>query len=517
MAILFAGDFSSPSARARRLSAGEIKPLARGIWTDDVDGDPETIVARGWRTILGQVMPGAVVTGRTAFAMRPVDGELFVSHSRRTPLELPGLTIYPDGSNDYRQSSDIPVDPSGTIFAASPVRALIDNTETRGRPGSVQRRLTRTELHDKIAHLVATSTPRQVDQILGQVKADANKVAAESVRVFVEAARGNITTVDSESRALNAAQAGEAYDQARVALFKNFIAELRRGPIVDRPIIEPARAAFAPFYEAYFSNYIEGTTFTIEEARDVIYANADFGRPEDAHDVAATYQIVNDRAEMSRPHRDANDFLDALRERHATMMRAHPDKLPGRWKEKRNQAGATVFVEPDQVPGTLRAGYEEGLTLTDPFQRAVYTTFMVSEVHPFADGNGRSARVAMNAELVPHDLQRIVIPTILRIEYLSALTRATNGGGPRGLHRVLDYAHEWTAVAEFSNLDDGDRYLRVTRALEDSGVAERAGVRLVLLRPGEMWELDDQPFPRQSETPPDGESWVASAVQRQVR
>jgi Fic family protein len=43
--------------------------------------------------------------------------------------------------------------------------------------------------------------------------------------------------------------------------------------------------------------------------------------------------------------------------------------------------------------------FEIGHRLIDPFQRAVYVMFVVAEVHPFLDGNGRVARIAMNAEL----------------------------------------------------------------------------------------------------------------------
>jgi hypothetical protein len=39
-------------------------------------------------------------------------------------------------------------------------------------------------------------------------------------------------------------------------------------------------------------------------------------------------------------------------------------------------------------------------TLALPFVCAAYIMFLISEVHPFLDGNGRMARVMMNEELV---------------------------------------------------------------------------------------------------------------------
>ena len=44
--------------------------------------------------------------------------------------------------------------------------------------------------------------------------------------------------------------------------------------------------------------------------------------------------------------------------------------------------------------------------------------FVVAEVHPFSDGNGRTARLAMNCMLSARALSRIIIPTVYREDYL---------------------------------------------------------------------------------------------------
>lgn len=520
MPIFTAEDFSSTSARQRRVRAGALKSVARGLWTDEVDRDLGRVVAAHWRQIIGRTMPGAVISDRSAFDPRPVDGKLFVSHARSTPLRLPGLTVYPDGKRANRRDDDIPLDPQGRLFTSSVARALIDNAEARGRPGAVRRKLTREELHDQVVRIVTTYTPRQVETIMATVEQDANGVAAESVRVFVDAARGHVQTLRTSSRAMTAAQRGEQYDYVRVALFRQVAADLQTMPLIDRHVDVPLRYLHVPFYEAYFSNYIEGSTLTIDEAERVVFDNADVGKPEDSHDIRATWEIVADRAEMSRGYRDADDFLDALRDRHRVMMAAHPRANPGEWKSQRNQAGATVFVDPGHVVGTLRAAWEEAQSLTDAFRRATYMMFVVSEVHPFADGNGRSARVAMNAELVAQDMHRIVIPTILRNDYMSALTRATAGNGPRGLHRVLAHAQDWVRRGHFQELSVADRYLRATDALVDSGVADRQGLHLRLLKPGEFEELGDVAFPTDNgaaATDPSLLDAIASAARDQQR
>ena len=51
------------------------------------------------------------------------------------------------------------------------------------------------------------------------------------------------------------------------------------------------------------------------------------------------------------------------------------------------------------VRGTFEKGYEFYQAIEHPFAKALYMMFMISEVHPFNDGNGRISRIMMNSEL----------------------------------------------------------------------------------------------------------------------
>ncbi len=64
------------------------------------------------------------------------------------------------------------------------------------------------------------------------------------------------------------------------------------------------------FYEAYFSNYIEGTKFTIEEAKDIVFNNRiPQHRPDDAHDISGTYNVLADMTEMRKHRSHLTTFL----------------------------------------------------------------------------------------------------------------------------------------------------------------------------------------------------------------
>ena len=123
---------------------------------------------------------------------------------------------------------------------------------------------------------------------------------------------------------------------------------------------------------------------------------------------------------MRRVPKDSHDFIEILMRRHETGMQARPDQRPGQLKSEANRAGAMVFVAPELVLGTLQQGFEFYRSLEAPLSRAIMMMFLVTEVHPFADGNGRLARIMMNAELVAAGEDRIVIPTVFRDNYLAA-------------------------------------------------------------------------------------------------
>jgi Fic family protein len=241
---------------------------------------------------------------------------------------------------------------------------------------------------------------------------------------------------------------GDPYDPGRLTLFEKLFIELNRAPFADVPD-QNTRAeqwmAFA-FFEAYFSNYIEGTVFALADAARVIQTGAPMpSRDEDSHDILGTYKLVSDRREMQTTPADPASLIEILAHRHAILLGGRPPKQPGRFKAHNNRAGETHFVDDTLVRGTLIKGFDFYKALAHPFARAAYMMFLVSEVHPFANGNGRLARIMMNAELVHRGQSRIIIPTVYRDDYLGALRRLSRHGDPAAYVRMLQRAHQFSA------------------------------------------------------------------------
>src|SRR2546430_2131306 len=91
---------------------------------------------------------------------------------------------------------------------------------------------------------------------------------------------------------------------------------------------------------------------------------------------------------------------------------------------------------------------------------------IVVEVHPFADGNGRTARLAMNLFLTQAGLTRIIIPTVYRDDYISALKAMSSNAHPVPLVRMLARAARFSRWIDMSSKANAFAALKQSNALE---------------------------------------------------
>jgi hypothetical protein len=278
-----------------------------------------------------------------------------------------------------------------------------------------------------------------------------------------------------------ATRARRGWDESRLPLFDELMAALNEHVPIHRPERSNHMGAPFAFFEAYFSNFIEGTEFPVREAEDIVFAGViPVDRPKDAHDILGTYDLVSDAAVRVAAAYDFESLEGLLKSTHARMLAARPEVTPGNYKTQANRSGETEFVSPVLVRGTLEQGMKRHEALPPGFQRAVFMMFLVSEVHPFVDGNGRVARMLANAELTAAGQQRMIIPTVLREDYLQALRAISRATNPTPLIRVLDRAQELCAQLNWAQLSRAEDQLRAVHAFETPAEAEAAGVILRL-------------------------------------
>jgi hypothetical protein len=461
----------------REVKAGRLKKIAPRLYTTRIKEDPERVIRRNLWEVVGLLAPGAVISQRTAIELKPTsDGTVFITGPYPRTLRLPGLTVRivpgpgpTDGDVRY----------GDRLWLASQPRAFLENLQRTRRGNGADRILSRAKIEDRLERMLRISGENALNDLRDAAKriAPALELASELAKLqeiigkLLGSRDGELT-----GNAASARLAGLPYDSDRLPLFDRLVSELRSWPVIDRP--HPAREGKAfdneAFFDAYFSNYIEGTTFEVDEAVGIVFENRiPQKRPQDAHDVLGTYRLLSDLQEMSRnvgtDPTKFDSFLEVLRRRHETILADRTEANPGEFKAKPNRAGNTSFVVPELVRGTLQKGLERFQALESPFARAAFMMFLISEVHPFADGNGRLARVMMNAELIAGGQHRIIIPTVYREDYLGALRALTRNSRTEVLPVMLDRAQLLMSRIDFSDLEAARKALEEVEAFKEPG------------------------------------------------
>jgi hypothetical protein len=469
----------------RAVAGGRARRVVRGVYTTDLTRPLEQLVRAHVWEIVAHFAPDAVIADRSAGPMLFDGNTLFVvSGTRARDLDLPGLRVAV-----RRGQGALADDPlwMGGIHKSSIPRALVENLAASRARAGIARTLSEPELGTWVAQLAQQHPPERLNRFRDRARELAGVLGLEDRFSRLDDIFGVVLgTRPGQGRGfLGATATGRGYDVARLARFTALAEALAAGTLnpspAELPVLAPAMLAEQPFFEAYLSNFIEGTEFTVEEAAHIVYdRRVPEARPADAHDITATYELITDTGESGLVPAGWTELDEVLRRRHARLMALRPGKRPGLFKQEGNRVGSYEFVAPNLVEGTL----ERGLALRDqlplPFARAVFMMFLICEVHPFDDGNGRLARLAMNAELTATGQHRILIPLIIGNDYISALRRLSREGDAGMLVRVLAGAWRWSAQVDFSTLDTARFWCERTHALVDAVDAERAGQYLLM-------------------------------------
>lgn len=478
----FVSTTETSTLASRGVRSGELRKLASRLYTRDLKSAPETIVRRNLWPIVAGYFPDGLIADRTALEGAPAkDGSVFlVSQRGQADIALTGFTLRPRRGTPP-QESDLPF--MGVLRLSSPARTLLDNFVPSRSRGSVSRTLSRKEMEAHLDKILRHSGENELNRLRDEARRLAPGIGREAQFAALDKMIGallNTQTDHMQTPAARARRKGLPFDPARIELFETLRAELHRTPPQTR-LASPSDGTTLPFFEAYFSNFIEGTEFAVDEAAAIVFGNyIPNTRPQDAHDILGTYRIVADAAEMARTPETFADLELIMKRRHAALMLARPDKGPGQYKTEANCAGNTMFVAPDLVRGTLDQGFKAYRSLATPFQRAIFMMFLVAEVHPFTDGNGRIARIMMNAEFVAAREQRIIIPTIYRANYLAALKALSNRTSAEPLIRVLDFAQRFSTAIDWTDFHRAETELRAANAFIDTAEADARGIRLRL-------------------------------------
>src|SRR5436190_664366 len=423
--VVFSSSDSKFSKQISKLEkAGKLRKIAARIYSPNFTDSAETIVRRNLFAILGKLYPGSMISHRSAMEFKPTSAwHIFLTYTYTKKISLPGITIrFMEGHGPIEGDNAF----SGELYASQMERALLENMQVSRQPGPESKTITLPELEDRLEQVIRVKGEAGLNELRDKAGIIAEKLAMQ--KEFKDLPEKNIT-----SRS-----------------FRNFA-----------------------FFEAYFSNYIEGTEFELEDAKKIIETETPIlNRDEDSHDVLGTYKLVSNREEMNITPGKPKELLELLLYRHKVLLSARTSKKPGQFKDKNNRAGETHFVDHTLVKGTMIKGFDFYQALTAPFAKAAYIMFLVSEVHPFLDGNGRIARVMMNAELVKQGQSKIIIPTVYRDDYMLALRRLTRQQDPSAYVKMLLRAHEFSSTIIGDDMDAMEKHLEASNAFKEHDKAK---------------------------------------------
>jgi hypothetical protein len=461
---------------SKLLKSGAIRKIAPRVYSSNLDEPIEGIIRRNLFQILGNLYPGVVLSHRSAFEFQPTKtGEIFISTSYTKKVSLPGITLqFLEGHLPIEGDNKF----TGELYVSQKARAFLENLQASKKLGSASKCLSLPEIEERLEQIIRVNGEEEINKLRDQARRISEQLGMqqefEKLNRLISALLTTKTSKILSSPLAKARAFGKPYDPLRLELFETLFRELKQSEFPYREEKNATPTAFRnfAFFESYFSNYIEGTVFEIDEAKKIIQTNKPIpARNDDSHDVLGTYKIISNKKEMEITPSTPEGFLKIIAFRHSILLSARVDKNPGLFKDKNNFAGSTAFVDYNLVRGTLIRSYDFYSALDHPFAKAAYIMFVMSEVHPFLDGNGRIARVMMNAELVKAGQSKIIIPTVFREDYMGALKKFTKQRKCDTYIKMLQLAHEFSANVYSENMDDMQAYLTSCNAfIEDSDV-----------------------------------------------
>lgn len=427
----------------------KIRKIGPRLYTSVSKSEESLIIKSQWAQIISQLFPKAILSHRSAIEYKPSPhSTIILTSTTNRKVEYPGLTLHfirgPIAQSD---------DPTFMNFrVSSTARAYLENLSSSKT--SAWRSFTHKELEDKLETLMQVKGEKSLNELRDQALKLSKKLhwenEFEKLDHIIGALLGTRTAENLKSSRAIARSQKKPFDHERVIRFDALFASLKSSPLkeIKENFSSTNHYRHKAFFESYFSNFIEGTEFEIEEAEEIIFDHkipAD--RPKDAHDILGTFNIISDPNELKKTPQSASELSDLILSRHYTLMQNRPEVHPGQFKLKPNRAGNTHFVSPENIKGTLEQGFERYKHLPPGLPRAIFIMFLIAEIHPFTDGNGRISRIMMNAELYSNCQSTIIIPNVYREDYHSGLRALTRRDRPEPFIKML------TRAQNFSHLD----------------------------------------------------------------
>lgn len=195
----------------------------------------------------------------------------------------------------------------------------------------------------------------------------------------------------------------------------------------------------------YTSNAIEGNTLTRSETAMVLEKGIAVGGKSviehlEAKNHAKALELVRNLTTKKPSELTQQDILDI----HAIILHGIDDDNAGRYRNCRVRISGSQSVLPNplKVPMLME---EFSAWLISPHDMhavefAGLAHYKLVTIHPFIDGNGRTARLLMNLLLMMHGYPPAIIDNNDRLAYINSLEKIQTGGSMDDYNKIICYA-----------------------------------------------------------------------------
>jgi Fic family protein len=225
-----------------------------------------------------------------------------------------------------------------------------------------------------------------------------------------------------------------------------------------RPLSPEALSKLEHYYDVeitYTSNAIEGNTLSPVETTLVIEQGVTIsGKPLKDHlEALDHYDAIRYVRELAREKTPLTES-DARNIHKLVVQRSRPD-IAGRYADLaryvRTETGRHEFPSPAEIP-VLMGDFAKWLRAAPDTPEAAFTAHRrLVDIHPFNDGNGRTARLLMNLILIRAGYPPIAVRPEDRPTYIRALQQSQAGLGSESLNNLL-YERLDATLGEYLNV-----------------------------------------------------------------
>lgn len=193
----------------------------------------------------------------------------------------------------------------------------------------------------------------------------------------------------------------------------------------------------------YHSNAIEGNTLTLRETKVVLEGITVGGKTIREHLEAVNhYEAISYVEEIVARQLPLSEWV--LKNIHGLVLNKIDSQNAGRYRQENVVITGASTTAPDHLhlPNEMHElmnWYSASQDL-HPVERAAELHTRFVKIHPFVDGNGRTARLLMNLELIKEGYPPAVIRKEDREAYYSALDEACSSGNFDSITRLVSDA-----------------------------------------------------------------------------